>query len=283
MELYRADENPLTGTVQVYKQSVISAFIGLLVVFGIGGAIVIAILRGGAPAFLWIMVGFIALISLLFLGMLRAAMGPDNWVVKFDGSRLAFKFRSYLNRHFPAEDRVVAVIPASEFEWARKVSEKKKLPASKGKTQTESWTFLEMRLRSPEHAAELDAVIREEISREAPKIGRSRTKHHHVPIRVVDGSTLRISWRSSRDYIRPAVDAALRNLGGAIPVEGEVSGGVEDYRQMSPEELNDFLVDLVQMGHQMKAGKIVREVYGMGVKESRQYIENLAAAPAPES
>lgn len=279
MELYSASEEPLTGSVQVYKQSVISAIIGLLVVLGIGAAIAVAILRGDAPGFLWIIVGLLALVVLLFVGMLRAAMDPQNWVVKFDGSRLAFKFRSYLNRHFPAEDKSVAVFPASDFEWIRKVAEKKKLPGSKGRTQTESWTYLDFRLRNPESAAKLDSLIREETLREAPRIGNGRTKHHHVPMRVVDGSTLRVSWRSPRDYIRPAVDTVLMNLGAAIPVEGETKSGIKDYRQMTPEELDIFLADLAQTGHKMKAGKIAREVYGIGVKESRDYVDRLAAAP----
>jgi len=282
MELYRANEDPLTGSVQVYKQSVISAFIGLFVVLGIGGAIAVAILRGGAPGFLWIIVGLLLLVVLLFIGMLRAAMGPDNWIVKFDGSRLAFKLRSYLNRHFPAEDRVVAVFAASEFESGCKVAEKKKLPGIKGKTQTESWTYLDFRLRDPENAAELDALIREEILREAPKSGNSRTRHHHVPMRLVDGSTLRVSWRSPRDYIRPGTDAVLKTLGGVIPVDPEKKGGIEDYRQMTPEELNAFLADLAQSGHNMKAAKIVREIYGMGVRESREYVAGLIASPARE-
>lgn len=275
MELYSAKEEPLTGSVQVYKQSVISAIIGLLVVLGIGAAIGLAIVQGRFPVFLWVAVGFIVLICLLFIGMLRATMGPQNWVMKFDGSRLAFKYRSFLNRHFPAEDQVVAVIPASEFEWARKATERKMVPGSKGERTPETWVFLELRMKDAEAAAELDRRIREEILGEAPKIGRSRTKHHHVPMRMVDGSTLRISWRSPRDYIRPGIDAALRNLGGAIEVGEATKEDAGDYRQMTPEELEVFLVDLVQSGHRMKAAKVVREVHGLGVKESRDYVDSL--------
>lgn len=279
MKIVTTEEVPLAGTLQVYKQSPLSAFVGLVVVWGIVGVLAVAILRGAAPPFLWFVVGFIALISLLFLGMLRAAMGPDNWVLKSDGSQLAFKFRSYLNRHFPKEDRVVAVVPVSAIAGIGKVTERKLVPQSKGGPQRETWVSIDFRLKSADQAAELAAAIREELRRPAPKIGMSRTKHHHAPVRVVDGTTIRVSWRSPQDFLSPGVTAALRNLGAGLPIEAEQKADVRDYRDMTPEELNAYLIELAETGQSLKAGRILREVNGVGLTESRAYIDALLQAP----
>lgn len=283
MKLWRTSENPVTGTVQVYKQSVVGALIGLLFVGGGTAAMAWGLLQGKLPFFLWIGCAFLVLMCLLFVGMLRSAMGPDNWVIKFDGSQLAFKFRSYLNRHFPPEHEVVAVFSASEFESVRQCTEERLVPGGKHKNSRERWVSLDFRLKHPGDAAKLAGAIREELVREAPKIGMGRTKHHHMPVRVVDGSTIRVSWSSTQDRLRPGIARALRDLGGAIRVEEALSRGARDYREMLPEDLDAFVTELAESGDWMKAGRVIREVHGLGLRESREFVDGLLQPPGDQA
>lgn len=276
MKLVTARECPLAGRVLTYKQSLWSAVLGLAFVGGGTAAMSVGIVRGALPGLLWVMVVILGLISLLFVGMLRAAMGPDNWVVKFDGSTLAFKFRSYLNRHFPAEDRVVAVFSPSEFERVRKTVELVDVPSAKGGQATrQTWVSLDFEIRDEAAARQLDAAIREELARQAPKIGRGRTKHHHAPMRIVEGRTLRVHWKSPRDYVRPGVDTALRDLGAGLRVEAEQSGSGRRWEELAEADREGYILELAQRGNRMEAVRLARELHGLELRESRLYVDEL--------
>lgn len=277
MKLVPIRETPLLGRVQSFGQSRLSAPIAFLVLAGGAAAMGAAIVRGALPWGLWFMVGFLGLISLLFLGAARAAFSPDNWVLKFDGAQIALKFRSYLNRHFPAEDAVVAVFPASAVESVGKVVEKRTVPGAGAKESPtqETAVYLQFRMKDPAATAELGEAIRLELGREAPKIGMSRTKHIHAPVQVTEPGTIRIAWRSPRDFVRPSIATALRQLGGSMRVDTETAAEAKDWRSMSPEALEAYIVELARTGEKLSAVKLVRESRGLGLREAKELVEAL--------
>ena len=162
----------------------------------------------------WIgaVVGFLALLGYFYF---RASLKPSNWLVRASIDRLVIKFRSHLNDHFPDDDAVIVVVPFTEIGWIRRARETLSNPSSSGDgDRVESWTYLDVKLSG----GDLDALgdsLRTERGREAPKVGFSRTKHHHYPVRLVDDNILRIQWAG----VSPRIKKALKILGKKLPVE----------------------------------------------------------------
>lgn len=281
MQLLRADELAFPPRVEKYKQSFITPIIVFAVLDAGAMGIGAGILSGSLPKFLWVVAGFLALISLIALGQARSALRPSNWVLKFDGSDIAIKYRSYLNHHFPAEDRTVALIPSSAIESVRKIVERKSLPSSSrhsGRSSGEefqSWTYLEICLKDRVDAQALKEALVTERKTKGPKRGVVSTTHLHAPIRLISDNQLRIAWRSPRDRIVPGIDVALRNLGAAIHGEEEVRTEGESWTSMSDDRLAEYMIELCGAGQKIKAVKAIQRRYGMGLTQAKKFIDDL--------
>lgn len=275
MRLYREQDHPVGGNVQVFRASALGPLLGFLFVGAGTTLMAVRLFQGELPAALWLGCGFLALMSLMLLGMARSGFRRGNWVVKFDGIRLAFKFRSHLNRAFSKDDPVVAVFEASEFAGLRKTTESRLVRRHLRSYTTESWVALDFRLKDPNAAVELERAIREEQARKPSAGPLVRMHHQDAPMSVVEDSILCVMWSSTSRRLRPGPDEALRALGGSIRLESELRLGARNYLQMSAEELKNYVTELARSGQRDHALQVLGEVQGMGLVEARAYVDRL--------
>jgi hypothetical protein len=276
MKLYSVDEVPLGRTSRTYQQSRWSGIVAVTLLGAVIGGLSYGIVKGEVPRGFWLLVGFFVFLELLFLSTTRAAFRPDNWVLKFDGTQVAIKFRSYLNAHFPREDAVVAVFPTSAFRGVRKATGRRHVPGS-GRRQTastEKWAALELELKGGDEAEALKHAILEEIRRKAPKRG-ARIKHHHTPVRMTGERTIHVSWRGSQDHVRPAIETALRQMGGAIPVLGEEHVEGRHWDDMTAEEFDASVADLAISGRTVHAASLLKVYRHMSMTEAKQRVQEI--------
>lgn len=226
---------------------------------------------------------YIALVLSVFvlvsLYSLRASLARSNWLVRFDGSTLHIKFRSYLNRHFPPEDLVVVRIPSAEVAWIRKTRERRLLPRRRGADSQTTTTYLDVKLQDVD-TADLERGLAEERRRKGPLVRRTRTKAQHYPVRLVEADILRIDWRDHRTRITPGIDAAIDLLGRRFHVadagslrQASVVGSTDNRQQ------EERLLDLVERGEVVAASLLASRLYSLSTTEAREFIAGLDRDP----
>lgn len=103
---------------------------------------------------------------------------------------------------------------------------------------------------------------RAERVRRAPRIGVSRTKHHHYPVRLVDEGILRIDWKGPSSSVRPRIEGALECLGALLPVEAEARLEGRTLSSRDRRELDDRILELAEQGRVVAAVNLTRRAYG---------------------
>jgi hypothetical protein len=282
MKFLRAQETPRRRGDTVFKE----ARLGKLIVFVIFllltlGALLLGFspetlpVRSRPPPFVaFFVAASLSLFALVCLYSFRASLLASNWLVRFDGSNIYVKYRSYLNHHFPAQDRVVVGIPAAEIEWIRNSRESRLIPRRHGDSSATT-THLDIKLRDAD-TSELERELAEERRREAPMVLRTRSKARHYPVRVLEPGIVRIDWRDHRTRITPSIGAAIRILGRRIPVERE-----ESFAQVPAETLNHAdqetrLLDMIERGEMLAAVRLAQRLYGFSTSEAKAFVDGLA-------
>lgn len=231
--------------------------------------------EASAPVLLFCVLG--GATALLFAGIawgaLRATWRPSNWIVRLHREGLYVKFRSYLNHHFAAEDPVVAFLAANEVLWVRKTRERRMVPREDHEDR-EAWTFLDLRIE-PADVGRLAEQLRVERTRQAPRLGLSRTRHHHHPVRLVDGGILRIEWKGPSTSVIPRIDPALERLGRVLAVEPEAWLEGRPLDGLDRREAEDRILELAEQGRTVEAVNLARRVHGCGLQEAREFVEGL--------
>ncbi len=282
MQFYTIHEIPRAyGQETVFRQSVLGKllFFGTCLLFSV--ALVWFARAGGydsddvhlPPTLLyWIgaVVGFLALLGYFYF---RASLKPSNWLVRASIDRLVIKFRSHLNDHFPDDAAVIVVVPFTEIGWIRRARETLSNPSSSGDgDRVESWTYLDVKLSG----GDLDALgdsLRTERGREAPKVGFSRTKHHHYPVRLVDDNILRIQWAG----VSPRIKKALKILGKKLPVEPDWKIRNAAWEELEGKELEDRILDLLERGDKIGATALVKTKYGYSTTEAKNFTDEIVS------
>ena len=192
-------------------------------------------------------------------------------LVRSSIDRLVIKFRSHLNDHFPDDDAVTVVVPFTEISWIRRAREKLSNPSSSGDgDRVESWSYLDVKLSG----GDLDALgdsLRTERAREAPKVGFSRTKHHHYPVRLVEDDILRIQWGG----VSPRIKKALKILGKRLPVEPDWKIRNAAWEELEGKELEDRILDLLERGDEIGALALVKTKYGYSTTEAKNFVDEM--------
>ncbi len=247
----------------------------------------------------------VACIFLLFLFHFRKSLRPSNWLIRLDADRAVIKFRSYLNDHLPEEDKIVVEISYDEIAWARKTKERIATNDRDG-TVYQFFSFLDLKLNSPE-AETLRQALQEERNRRPPIEAMNRALfqarkrrapdseiallkaeirqeeqrrprggsrfstglHKHYPVRMMDGSILRLDWSG----VRPRIGRTLLALETSIAIEPPIKLS-RDFTKPA-ENIEDQILDLAARGETFKAIALTRERYGYSLAESKAFVESL--------
>lgn len=282
MKFYRLDEIPERPGEVIFRESRLNrAIILCLFVLLTAGALTFGILgtlHGPAAPFLSIIAYAVAaglfIFAWAFHRSFRASLRASNWLIRYGTDGLMIKFRSYMNHHFSQEDITAFFLPNSDIAWLRKTRELLVVPNKGEGESTERWTYLDVKLSRPE-TADLEEHLKRERAREAPKIGISRTKFHHYPVRLLPEGIIRLDWRGPSSSIVPRIDDALKVLRFSLPVEREAfiderRGQVTDEKKMEAK-----IVELAERGKIIDATALARRRYGYDTKRAKEFVEEL--------
>lgn len=211
---------------------------------------------------------FVPLIYLLVNSAIaRAAVAsflPSNWILRTEPDGLFIKFRSYQNHHFGGDGPVVCHVRFAEIDAAGKVVERKEEHRNDGRRVAYT-PYLELRLKELDTEA-LARALAEERTRKAPEerfLGiRSRTKSNHVPVLVPEPGVVRLDYRRGMlKALERFVEIAPKRT---VDVGPKVRVG---------KVTEDEILELIERGDKIAAVSLVRDTYGMGLKEAKGFVE----------
>ncbi len=189
-----------------------------------------------------------------------------NWLLAVNKTHLLCKFRSHLNKHFPASDPQVLAIPLTTISAFQKVSLKRSVMTHSGGSQTHFLTFLDIHLGAnlPE--------IREALARERKAKVKGKTNYGHHSVSVTE-TGIRIHWRA----ITSSIAKMHRKSELTMPLDTSEKEMEEYLRKRIREQsvTEDELLRLIEQGDSSSAVQIVRDSYGMTFSEARQFVDEL--------
>jgi hypothetical protein len=253
----------------VVRQSRWTAAASATAFAGIAAGVAAAVQLGWLPGFFWVSAVILGLIALLPLGQLRAALRSSNWTVIARGDVLFVKLRSYLNHHFDADDEVVLELTASDVGAARERVQQMQSTLGDG---TVRWTQVDVEFDLDGDTTDIADALEAERHRRPPH--RAVSSHsRHRPVSMPAEGTIRIAWRGRQDRLTPAASSLLDRLGPAVPTD--VTD--EDRRPdtLSGDEVDALVLDLAESGATIDAVKLLRERYGYGLAEAKQFVDGL--------
>jgi hypothetical protein len=113
------------------------------------------------------------------------------------------KYRSYMNGHFPPEDRQIVFVPFAAIADARLHRRKWTTPTSQNRSMTQRATFVELRLKDPAETERLEVELAAERSNKGPRqktwygsATPGRWGHH--PMQINDGYVA-VNWGAHPD------------------------------------------------------------------------------------
>jgi hypothetical protein len=282
MKFYRLDEIPDRPGEVIFRESRLNGAIFFclfaLLTTGILAFGVLGTLHGRAASFPRIIVYAIAaglfLCTWVSLRSFRSSLRPGNWLIRCTTDGLMIKVRSYLNDHFPREDIVAFFLSNSDIAWVRKTREALLVPDKGNGESTERWTYLDIKLLTSE-TSDLEEHLKRERAREAPKVGISRTKFHHYPVRLLPEGIVRLDWRGPSSSIVPRIDDALKVLRFSLPVEREVFIDPRRGQVTDEKEMETRILELAERGKIIDATALARRRYGYDTRKAKEFVEEL--------
>lgn len=210
---------------KVYRHRAWTAALWLILFGGFSLAMLYVGWRGGVqfnrrgdgiPGFLgwWIGIVWGGCSWLIFGTHLRKRLKPANWLAMLTPDGVFLKYRSYLNGHFPVDDRQIVFLSFTALAGARLHRRRWTTPSSGGRTQTLRASFVELRLADPAEAARLAEALATERGDKGPQLktwygSRSLGRHGDHPVQVLDGAVA-IAWGAHPDARQFLADIADR-------------------------------------------------------------------------
>jgi hypothetical protein len=321
MELYSVRNLPAKhGKEIVFKSSVLNSFLFTFIIFFLTLFCFWMAREGGyfdhgwslPPVLLYWVGGVFGIITLISRFHYNARLRPSNWLVRLRPDQILFKFRSYLNDHFPEEDPVVAAISLSEIEWVRKTRERVTSPtcSNDDRVRTSWHTYLDMKLKSPVDEG-VKKVLTTERNRPAPQSREDELKHQLFQARKrkapeAEISLIKESLKTERARkkpkmrgsgtkhhhypvrivdseilrvewggIKPGIKDILSMLHGKVAIEPEIYIKTDYTDDAGGKDLDSRILDLIERGQKMEAVSMVRQKYGLSLTRSKVFVEEL--------
>ncbi|MEX2169724.1 MAG: hypothetical protein WD851_10465 [Pirellulales bacterium] len=279
MELLHSSEHPESSTGTICRQSSAAKLALLLIVAAIPCGLTVAWWAGHFPTLLFVPIGgLMALIVPLLIGDWRATLEPTNWILRIGDRHLLLNLRTYSNRRF--EDALTVVrIEYPEIDAVRKHVAKHAAPGSDNEERwSEKSLDLVFKTAVPK---EVVAALREENRRKNP--GRRflgitvSGGEKRSPVTIPAANVLRVSWTGKHSWVTPRLGRVLSMLDGFVAVGEETREDQTDWRTMSDLQFDELVLDMVQRGDRMTAGKLLQERRGYSLTQAKQFVDELAS------
>ncbi len=272
--LLQESEVPRVPDAATFRYSRATAGIAAAVMLAVGGALLAAGRIWDNP-----FAYYIAVLIFVFLWIYQthvvARFRDSNWLVRITDRGLYLKFRSYLNHHFPVDDRTVVYIPFNAMRTTRHVREMQEVPDPDGRgTAKRTRTIVEIELK--EIALHIEQALADERRAEPPKqqrwYGSTSGKYRHHPVRMATPQTVAIEWG-----VRPGVAPFLSAMAVHTPVESaEVTRDYTVLGNLQREEQESRLLELAENGQLLDAVRLARMIYGYDLSEAKRFVEGLS-------
>jgi hypothetical protein len=283
MQLLRLADVQIIPSDRVYSYSRTRAAVVLLIVLG-----TVAWLSFHAVTAGWKVGYYIAAAVLLFfllaVRFITARFRSSNWLVRANDQGIFIQFRSYLNYHFPPEDMTVVFLSYGEIRSARMIRERVETLDPQGHgTTTQYLRYVELEIGGD--VAPLAKALNAEITEKAPMekrwYGRSSTEYQDHPVRMPRTPFLQLRWQ-----VVPGAKKFLEALRQYTTIADPVSL-TQDFvnlQNLGPEEQLRRLRELNERGEKIAAIYLARKLYGCGLAEAKDMVEQLslpASDPTP--
>jgi hypothetical protein len=275
MRLLQLRDVQVDSSDRVFRHPGVRALvIYLTAIGGVGCMFFYAFTRGWKIGYLF--GGGVLLFLALMLRIVTARFRPSNWLVRMSETGLYVQYRSYLNYQLPADERSVVFISYGEIASARSVRERVKRPdlSEQGATQTNTLRYVELELSGD--TTTLASALQTEQAEKAPMekhwYGKSSTLYCDYPVTMATNPFLRIRWDvvPSEQKFLDALRPYARIVEPVVVAQDFVH-----LESLPPEEQKQHLRELAQRGDVITAIYIARRLYGCGLGEAKQMVEEL--------
>ncbi len=211
---------------------------------------------------------FFMLFVYLTVSGLRKSLTPDNWVLRYDGSHLLLKFRSFHNRHFPSKDKQIVAIEPQEVDWVRHLRRKIEFSSGHGYgNRTYSW--IEIQLKAPV-SDELKDALKRELT-----LQTGGTRISHSPVVLEGENRLRVEWSSRNSRVTHSIEKALSHLSRDFVRKSihDKSTDLTPGSGISEKDFEDEILRMVMSGDDLRAKSIVRVFYKMSQTDDHLFVK----------
>jgi ribosomal protein L7/L12 len=287
MELLTLKDVNLTNLDKRFKQSAIGKLVGVFIPLGFCTLIVSLHFKGemGLPPTL-ISTAIFLLLSIYILKMFIKNIGPNSWNLAICPGVILVKFRSFFNNHFPETDPQVVRLAVSEIKSVHITKQKLKYKtrgnskngSKRTGTCTKYQTFLDINLNNVDLAALAKQLDYEHSLKHSKNGSAGKSRARHFPVRVMMPDTIRLEWFTKNTQLKPGIKKAVELLEQQGICIEEKQKEVMDYTEIAskdPQEINKVISELALRESKMAAIEIARNQYNYGLKEAKDFVENL--------
>jgi hypothetical protein len=280
MKLVRSDQVALGPADTVFRDSSRIPLVVAVLLIAVAGAMFEWANRGGIPWALAAMSGgLVLLMSLGFATQARRARTPDNWLLAADGRRILIKLRSHMQDRLPAGQADTIEVPLGEVESVR-VARIVTL-AVRADTTMRS-TFLDVRLSPGIELAPVEQCLHAILDPPTEKGFSFRWLDDRVT--VVDGRTLRLTWRSSSSRIAPSIERAIATFGQRTRVLPPIDQTIDFSKVgkgLDREAALEQLRALARGGSTVTAMSIGQRTFGWSAGEAKRFVDEVRRGGPP--
>jgi hypothetical protein len=281
MKLHRLCDVTPDGRGTLYRQGRLQGAIASLVFTLILGGAPILWYKVGAPWFVWVLCGALALLIVpMVIGDFLSKLRDTNWIVWLRPDGLWINFRSYQDRGTTDTETVVE-LDFAEIAEVRQTGDVYYTPSTEGGSVRHSVKSLEIVL-AHDRTDELAAAMSLDRTRTPPQrwicgVGVT-TRPSHFPVSLPEPGQIRIAWRGGTgNWVAPSLRHVLRELAGLVRTGEATHTRRDDWRNLSDSAFDDQIMGLVQAGDKMSAVDMLVRRRGYSTTEARRFVEELIA------
>jgi hypothetical protein len=234
----------------------------------------------GAPAFFWIIFAITAvLIVPMFAGDVLAKFRRGNWLLAVRADGLCIHLRSYQDQAPSGDDPTVVRIDFTEIDEVGRHVEHHSRPNSDGGSVNSKMQSLDIRLTHQDTGAMAEALKlnrkREQPTRVILGFMSMRSGLTHFAVSLPAPGTIRVNWRGDGHWVTPSLGRTLAVLEQRVRVTESSEGPRKDWKQMTPTELDEQVLELTRSGNRMAAIKLLVNGRGYSLTDAHRFVEEL--------
>ena len=233
--------------------------------------------QGGMAAWSRFAIGCVALVVTRWFGIrVLRLLSHDNWTMGLASDGVWLNLRSVHNRTFEPAATVV-YLPFSDIRSARQ-----EITQRTTETADSVYTWTEVTLQLSVSTATADA-IRQLVAHERQRRFERRTlvgitirgRENHVPVMVDRDDNVVVYWKSRFGRLTPSISQVMQLMALQLPIQDTPPSQQIDWRELSDQQLDSYLLYLVEANDRLEAIKILVRRKGYSTTEAKRFVDEL--------